>query len=337
MQDVLDRFELEYQLYNGLSKERCQTQTRHLRRLTEFAGKETPLDCVANDLRGYAADLATNLHVNSVRTYLNMIKPFYGWAFQSDLYQSDELLRIREVSPPAGATNESTPRPYSPKELLAFWKALDARFPRDERFDYWLPRWRREASRWVRLADHVERVQSEAIFSLALDGGLRRLELFEASIEDIHPDNSVIIVRQRDTSRTSGKNKRREVPYTQEARNRVYEWLELRARLGVGHDRPWVAADKTEAVSRLLGPMSFRAFESLPHRIADFAEYHRFRHTCGTLWLRSGMKLEIVQRTLGHARLQQTLGYAQLVAEDIEQSAARNEEKFAQLTRRDEL
>lgn len=335
MQDVLDRFASEYQNYHGLSPERSRQQRKTLTQLTEFAGKETPLDCTANDLRGYLASLIEEMHVNTIRWKLGMVKPFYKWGFQADLYPAEELMRLGDVKPPKGATGSSTPKPYSPKELAAFWDALSARFPLDERFDYWFERYRAGKSRWRRLADHAERLQAEAIFSLALEGGLRRIEIFTATIENIHPDNSVIVVPQRG-ERPNGKDKPREVAYTRRARDAVYAWLDLRARLGIAHDRPWIMAAKTERLDQIGEPMSFESFKNLPHRIGPF-EYHRFRHTCATLWLRSGMKLEIVQRMLGHSTLQQTLAYAELVAEDIEVSAEANEGKFRQLTRRDQL
>jgi site-specific recombinase XerD len=335
LQEVLDRFGTEYQRYNGLSTERARLQRKTLSELADFAGRPTPLDCTANDLRGYLASLVEDeLHVNTVRQRLGMARPFFKWAFSADLFPADELMRMSDVKPPKGATGSSTPRPYSPKELAAFWEALSARFPLDPRFDYWFTRWQRGTSRWRRLADHVERLQAEAIFALALDAGMRRIEIFSTSIEDIHPDNSIIVVRQRG-ERANGKDRAREVAYTKRARNAVYAWLEMRARLGIGHNSPWIQASKTEAIDRVGEPMTFKSFKALPQRIGPY-EYHRFRHTCATLWLRSGMKLEIVQRTLGHSTLQQTLAYAELIAEDVEDAVAANEEKFRQLTRRDQ-
>lgn len=336
MTDVLDRFGSEYQTYNGLSPERARLQLKTLGELADFAGRPTPLDCTANDLRGYLASLVEDdLHVNTVRQRLGMARPFFKWAFSADLFPADELMRIGDVKPPKGATGSSTPRPYSPKELAAFWEALSARFPLDPRFDYWFDRYRRGGSRWRRLADHVERLQAEAIFALALEAGMRRIEIFSTSIEDIHPDNSVIVVPQRG-ERANGKDRRREVAYTRRARDAVYAWLEMRARLSIAHDRPWIQASKTERLDRIGEPMTFKSFKNLPLRIADWVEYHRFRHTCATLWLRSGMSLEIVRRTLGHSTLQQTLAYAELIAEDVEVAVEANEGKFRQLTRRDQ-
>lgn len=334
MQDVLDRFGAEYQSYNGLSHERARLQRKTLTELADFAGKETPLDCTANDLIGYLSSLIEDLHVNTIRQRLGMSRPFFNWAFRADLFDADELMRIRDVKPPKGASGSSTPRPYSPKELAAFWDALEARFPLNPEFDYWLARHRRGASRWRRLADHVERVQADAIFALALECGLRRIEIFSATIDEIHPDNSVVVVRQRG-ERESGKDRARQVGYSRVARDKVHAWLELRARLGIGHDRPWVMAAKTERLDCIGEPMSFHSFKALPHRIGKGVEYHRFRHTCATLWLRSGMELPVLKEMLGHSTLEQTLAYAELIAKDVEDSVVANEEKFRQLTRRD--
>jgi integrase len=57
-------------------------------------------------------------------------------------------------------------------------------------------------------------------------------------------------------------------------------------------------------------------------------ELHRLRHTCATERLRAGMPLEAVQRLLGHATIQQTLGYAEIIARDVQKHAERSDEEF---------
>lgn len=333
MTETLERFRSEYQTYHGLSPQREREQQKELAEFASWAGKETPQDCDDDDLRRYLAFLIERgLKPTSVRTRHHMLRPFYTWAFETRLLDAESLMRINLVKSPKGSGGNGVPKPYSAKELSAFWDDLSARFPLDERFPYWLGRYDRSASRWRRLADHVERVQAEAIFSLMLEGGLRKIEVFTASIDHVHPDNRTLVIPQRG-ERASGKDHFREIPATNALRDSMHRWLELRAQLGVSHDSLWIAATKSEVLTRVGNPMTFKSFTALPGRIGPY-RYHRFRHTCATLWLRSGMKLEKVQKMLGHATLEQTLAYAELVNEDIADAAEENEAKFQQLTRR---
>lgn len=332
MQATLDRFETEYQQYHGLSATRARQQRQELVRLAEFAGKAAPQDCDAADMRSYLASLVEDLHVNTVRKRHGMLSPFFTWGFQSGLISGDQLMAIKLVRDPKGATSASTPKPYSPKELKQFWEDLDARWPVVKRHPYWLERFQKGRSRYARVAGMVGRLQTEAVISLALYGGLRRIEIFSAEIDHIHPDNTAIIVPQR-SERGNGKDRFREVPYTETAREIVNRWFELRAGLGVTHDSPWIIGARNQSPVHALAPISFKSFKNIPRQVGGW-ELHRFRHTCATLWLRSGMPLEKLQRMLGHATLQQTLAYAEIVSDDIGRSVAENESKFNQLTRR---
>lgn len=329
----LDRFHKGYQLYNGMSEKRQRQQRQELERLAAFAGKARPEECDAADLRNYLAALAEDLHVNTVRWRHGMLSPFFTWGFQNGIVGAEQLMAIKLVKDPKGATGQTEPRPYGSKELRAFWEALEARLPLDPRFDHWMQRYQEGRSRYRRVGDHVMRRQCEAIFGLALEAGLRSVEIFTADIDHIHPDNEMIIVPQRG-ERSNGKDKYREVPFTDPLRNSIHHWLEARAQLGVVHDRPWIVGWKNTAHGVALKAPYKTGFRSIPVILGGW-EYHRFRHTCATLWLRSGMKLEIVQRLLGHATLQQTLAYTKIERGDIERAASANEDKFRQLTRRE--
>ena len=111
----------------------------------------------------------------------------------------------------------------------------------------------------------------------------------------------------------------------------IERWLRLRELSGPDHDRPWLSLH-TEA--HYAKPMRHRQFEMLLRNIGTGWEYHRMRHTCGTELLRAGMPLESVSRLLGHARLQQTLAYAELLDEDVVNAALRAEHRFGRTMRR---
>lgn len=331
MDAVLDRFASEYQGYNGMSAARARQQVNELRALCEFAGKETPLDCTADDLRGYLAMLNEDgLHPNTVRKRRGMLSPFFTWGFQADLIDGNRLMAIKLVPNPRGATGRSEPKPYSPKELAQLWTDIAETWPLAE--ERWFKRYERGHSRYKRIASTVCRRQFEAIVILALEGGLRRTEIFHAEIDHIHYDNTSIIVPQR-SERGNGKDKYREVPFTSDARSVIEEWLELRSWLKPGHNRPWIIGHANVAHGKELRPMSFKSFAAWP-RIAGGWELHRLRHTFATNWLRAGMEIEKLQRILGHATIDQTLAYAKIERSDLEKAVSANEANFSRLSRR---
>ena len=133
----------------------------------------------------------------------------------------------------------------------------------------------------------------------------------------------------------NGKDKMREVPYTEAARRKVQRWLDMRVRIGVPHDSPWIVAVSNVADGVWLRPMSFVRFGELLTTVGDW-QLHRFRHTSATNWLRAGVSLEMVSRYLGHANITQTLAYAELVRDDIQTAVERNESRFTRLIGEDD-
>lgn len=324
--DALERFAAEYQDYNDMSGDRRREQLAVLRAFADHAGKAIT-DCDAEDLGAFlTAAIATGLHPNTVAKKNKMIRPFYRWAFRVRLVDADSYMRLIEVPNPSGS-GDPPPNPYSLKELRQFRAELDAAWPEVD--PKWWVRWRTGRSRYKRVASEVMRRQIEAIIALALHCGLRRREIYALELDDLHPDNAYVVVRQR--ARTpNGKDKLREVPYTEAAREAVARWLVIRDELNPPHDRPWIAAIANVADGVWLRPMGFKRFGELLGTIGEWG-LHRFRHTSATTWLRAGMELETVSRLLGHSRLQQTLGYAELAREDIQRAVERNESAFKRL------
>ena len=118
---------------------------------------------------------------------------------------------------------------------------------------------------------------------------------------------------------------------------RACDWLELRTVLlgefGEEHHRPWLVLHPVATPSNPIlpsspaAPMRFNAFKAAASTIGAW-ELHRFRHTCGTEWLRAGMELELVSRLLGHANITQTLGHAEIVREDVHRAAMKAHDDF---------
>lgn len=333
MTDALERFQREYQQYNGISPQRASQQQKLLRAFEDHGGKPL-LECGGAEFGSFMAKLVEDgLHVNTVRKNGNMIRPFYAWAYGAGLYSGEDFMSIKAVKNPRGSSPQSEPNPYSAKELARFRRELEERLPLlpDYRVGYYTS----GRAKFARVAKHAQRLQIEAIVGLALYGGLRRAEIFALTIDEMHPENAYVVVRQRG-SRSNGKDKHREVPHTKQSRQRVQTWLDFRellianpSRLKVGHDDPWLSLAANQPFQAWLKPMRWARFgELLSKQVGEGWELHRFRHTCATNYLRAGMPLEKVQRLLGHANIQQTLCYTKIVRDDIQRSVEQHEDAF---------
>lgn len=313
---AVDRFQREYQEFHKISKGRQRATRSTLRELSEFAGKPI-LECTGKDLRAYLGDMLDRKYAPStIGKKLKIVKPFFAWCWEEELVDAQRMMEIQRVKAPRGSSIH-VPKPYSRKELKEFRRQLDRRWPEvDPKF--W-ERWRRGTSRFKKIQPHAMRIQIEAIIALALHCGLRCNEIFSATIDNIHHDNAYVVVPH-------GKGDRyREVPHTAASRAAVQAWLELRTELAPSHDRVWLSLAWEEIALR---PMNEQRFGELLHTIGPGWRYHRFRHTCGTEWLRATKRLEVVQKLLGHASITQTLGYAQLVNDDILLAVGKAEADF---------
>jgi site-specific recombinase XerD len=322
---VVEAFAADYFVMEGLSDERRGIVRRELQRLSEHAG--VPVEQVDDQmLRLYLADQLTGgLHVNTVRKHLFAIKPFYRWAWRNRVVSADHWLRIQDVSPPRGSSANGRPRPYKIQEIQRFWDELDRRWPRATQLS--IKRYTRGTSPYNAVWRHASHLQTQAVISLALFGALRRDEIRYASMDDIHPDNEYIVVRGK--SPFGERQGYREVPYTEEGRRLVAEWLDFRETiLKPGHNHPWmILRQGGGSYYAVLDRIGDFAFMSIPTHVGAW-HYHRFRHTAATEWLRAGVPLEHVSKLLGHANLTQTLVYAELVREDVARDVRRAEADF---------
>jgi site-specific recombinase XerD len=327
---LVERFRREYQLYHRISAERARQQRRLLIDFGDFIEAPALTGATGDDLQAFAGELlATGLHVNTVRKKLNMLRPFYSWAYAVGLVGGEQYFRLKLVKNPRGATGQSEPKPYTRKELTAFWAKLDETMPlvpeRGDRSQA-IKRWLRGTGPWRKVWRHAMHLQIEAAVRLALDMGLRRHEIFALGVNDLHYDNEYVVVHGKADPKT-GEKKIRQVPFTAEAREAVKSWLEFRALIRPKHDRAWL---------RLWGPgydtpMSWERFRKLlTGYVGAGWRWHRFRHTAGTEWLRAGMPLEKVSKLLGHGNIMQTLGYAEILKGDVAADMAKYEPQFAE-------
>lgn len=333
--DIYKRFARGYQQYHRISEDRARRQLKLLRAFEATLDGRSILEATSEDFQAFAGQLLAHpYNVNTVRTKLNMIRPFFSWAYAVKAISAEQYMELKSVGNPRGATGKSTPRPYAPQELDQFWADLDAQLPylpERGKGSQAIKRWMHGTGRWQRVYKHAMRLQVEAIVALALDCGLRRGEIFNLSMDQLHYDNEYIVVHG--APKGNGIERIRKVPFTDEAREKVKLWLEFRATIRPTHSRPWLSLYGQTAYMR---PMRFKRFEQLLGKVVGPYELHRFRHTCATNWLRAGMTLEKVSKLIGHTSLEQTLAYAEILEGDVARDVARHEGDFAKLNRRPE-
>jgi site-specific recombinase XerD len=323
--NLIEDFEREYQRYHGISAERAGQQRRLLAELESTLNGRTLIEVTADDFQMFLGDLLDlGLHVNTVRKKANMLRPFFSWAYAKGLIDADRYMRLKGVKDPRGATANSTPNPYKRKELARFWEELEEALPllpEKGRGSQLLRRWLQGKTRWSKIRRHAMRLQVDAVVALALHCGLRRSEIFQLKPDDLHYDNAYIVV--------NGKGgKIREVPFTEVARTAVQRWLDFRALMRPSCEETWLSCYYPQSYNN---PISFKRFKVLLQKeVGPGWRLHRFRHTFATERLRTGTPLEIVSVALGHATLEQTRAYAEIVRSDIARELAKTEGAFAE-------
>jgi len=159
----------------------------------------------------------------------------------------------------------------------------------------------------------------EAIIHLALYGALRRDEIFNVDLEEMHHDNAYLVVRSA-RKNPQGEPRVRAVPWMSESmRTAVESWLRLRELIAPAHSAPWLSLHQ----GHYQKPMRHRQFEMLLRNVGRGWEFHRMRHTAATEMLRHGMPLDKVSEILGHTRLEQTREYIKVLPDDVVRAAAK--------------
>lgn len=322
MTELHDQFAAHYYVLHQI------TEVRQRRALRLFVEVETwlgrPLHTAEpDDLSKWMAEkVGEGYDANTVRFWLNMLRPYFRWAWQSrELIDADRWLRIAEVKPPRGATGISTPKPYTRTQIRAFWLELDEAMPPLDRPDYFIGRFKRGTSPYRSIRQHLRNSQVRAIVSLALYEGLRRKEIYAIGLDELAIENAYLLVQGK---RTDHREREREVPYMPAASEFVREWLVLRRLLRPRHRQPWLALQSPKPQR----PMGEKPFNELLAKVGDGYELHRFRHTFATEQLRARMPLERLKEILGHANIQQTLAYAKLVRDDLSVAMAESDKAF---------
>ncbi len=142
-------------------------------------------------------------------------------------------------------------------------------------------------------------------FLLMAHAGLRIGELQNLRLEDWHPAQQRLVVRQ-------GKdNQDRAVPLSPETTAALEAYLVVRESVPLPHLLVYQGR-----------PLGQDFIRNHLHQYADRAGLkgitpHRLRHTCATRLLNAGMPVTSVQALLGHENLATTMGYAQLYDDTV--------------------
>jgi integrase len=331
LDQLLARFEAEYLELNSITPHRRWNQKRVLTLLAESMGDRPLSELTPQDVTTFiGSELAAGLHVNTARQHVGMVRSFVTWASSAGLIDPMRTMQLKSVPNPRGSTSRSTPKPYKMAEIADLKARLADKYPV-------LPEYGR-GSRLLRrflqgysprlhsgLWRHARRLQLEAQIALALEQGLRRVEILRLTVPAMHYDNDEVVVLT--AKQGPGSDVLRTVPYTTHARNCVQEWLDFRLLLRPDHDHPWLMLHNG-ALAYQLQPMTMTQMTKALRSLGGY-QWKRLRHTAATEWLRAGVPLEKVSLFMGHSNLEQTRAYTEILNSDVSQAFGRAEDQFA--------
>lgn len=170
----------------------------------------------------------------------------------------------------------------------------------------------------------ISRYRDLAMVLLMLLCGLRSREVLLLRMKDVCFKENWI--------RVSGKgNRERALPLPAPIIEAVKKYLHLERPQHCPCDRLFVVLQGTRRGKEMTAAGLRSLFRSRrAHPISSRANPHRFRHTFGADMARSGVKLPVLQRMMGHASGLTTLRYIQLSTADIAQEYQRALERIGQ-------
>ena len=170
----------------------------------------------------------------------------------------------------------------------------------------------------------LNRYRDLAIVLLMLLCGLRSREVILLLMKDICFEENWIRVRGKG-------NRERALPLPAPAIGAIKKYLHLERPQNCKCDRLFVVLQGGRRGKEMTASGLRSLFRShRAHSLSSRANPHRFRHTFGADMARSGVKLPVLQRMMGHASGLTTLRYIQLSAADIAQEYQRAIEKIGQ-------
>lgn len=158
------------------------------------------------------------------------------------------------------------------------------------------------------LRDSITKVRDKALFEFMLSTGCRVSEVCDVKISDVDFINKNLFV--------IGKgDKQRKVYFTERCKIALKNYLKSRT-----DNSPWLFVSERKPH----GQLGTRAVQKVVKDMKEISKLdvklspHIFRHTFATLALNSGMKMEILQKILGHEDMATTGIYAKLQDEIVQ-------------------
>ena len=165
----------------------------------------------------------------------------------------------------------------------------------------------------------VEAIRNRTMIILALNTGLRRSEISDLKLDDIHSDSLIVRRGKGDKSRI--------VFLDQNTRAAISSYLIRRNNQA----SPFLFTTKTGKItSKYMGKIA----ESISDKTGVHFSWHKCRHTYAKSLLRSGVDLETIRIMLGHENLGTTQIYTVLGADEaLERMRKKQDVKFVSGTK----
>jgi integrase/recombinase XerC len=272
------------------------------------------------------AKMAANLRPESLRNYERRTRGFVKFLGAKGIVQLEDLTpeliqayladRLREGLKPStvkgfrdviiGMCNWAYRRGYDvPRSVL--WAVDKVRVDHEEP-RYLLPAEVAELVHGVDAARYrtaFARFRDGAMVRMLLDTGVRQAELIALNLDDVDMERRSIKIRM------SKSRKFRTVYFGHDTGKWLRDYLTER------NDN----TDPALWITMYGGRISSGLVQQLARRWAAAAglrdvHCHTLRHTTATCLLRNGMRIEHVQRVLGHSKIEMTLHYAHILGED---------------------
>lgn len=271
IEHAFQAFVIEQQI-RGNSPQTVKYYSNCINPLVSSLGLDCDIDKIAvNDVKCHILTLRGKVSSISLKTYVKGIKTFLLWLY-------DEGYIVDDI-------NSSIPIPKAQKKTIDILT--------DD-----------EIKQLFHLFDckNILDLRNYCICSLMLDSGLRKSEVVNLKLHDLHIAEGYILV--------NGKgNKQRIVPVGFHTQKQLLKYVSFRSAV----------KSETVFLSQNLEPITKAVIESLFKKIkldllAPRIKAHLLRHTFATRYLENGGNIYALQQILGHTSLDMVKKYVHLAS-----------------------
>jgi len=294
-QAELQAFYARFIAYLDAKPRTVQTYNSALRQFFTYLATEGIQQPQRDHILAYRDNLLTRTKPTTVQAYMVAIRLFFRWTAQEGLYPD-----IADKIKGAKLNSKRHKRDaLTAEQVRAILQAINQDSPQGRR-DY-------------------------AIVALMVTGGLRDIEVVQASIEDLRqgPGGTVLYIQGKGWD--SKDEEYISVPLPVETAIRAY----LAARGQLDGKAPLFASASNNSQGQRLTTRSISAIVKGHMKAAGYDSErltaHSLRHTAGTLNLLNGGTLQETQQLLRHSNINTTMIYLH----NLERAANRSEQRIA--------